>query len=332
MECKISIIVPVYNSSPYLRSCIDSILKQSLSDWELLLVNDGSTDDSGEICDEYAGRYPAIRVIHKENAGVSAARNTGLAEATGEYIGFVDSDDTIRPEMYEEMYKVAILNHSEIVMCDAITVFPDGRTEPDTITQLPKSCALERKDWTPMLLKEMAGSACRCIYQRALVEKHQVSFPTSLKFSEDRIFNLYLMGYAAKLFYIKKGFYNRLVWEGSAVHRFHADYYEHIKKAGQATKRAIEAVWNVESKDYEKVYVEQLVGGAIGAINNYFYTTSQMSFRVRYRAIKRICFDDELQKVLRKSNRKDVRMTLLSHKFVFILCICAIVANKKNRR
>lgn len=99
MECKISIIVPVYNSSKYLRSCIDSILKQSLSDWELILVNDGSTDDSGEICDEYAVKYPAIRVIHKENAGVSEARNTGLVAATGEYVGFVDSDDTIRPEM-----------------------------------------------------------------------------------------------------------------------------------------------------------------------------------------------------------------------------------------
>lgn len=143
MECKISIIVPVYNSSKYLRSCIDSILKQSLSDWELILVNDGSTDDSGEICDEYAVKYPAIRVIHKENAGVSEARNTGLVAATGEYVGFVDSDDTIRPEMYQEMYDAAMENDAEIVMCDAVTVYPDGRTEPDTIAQLSESCAIE---------------------------------------------------------------------------------------------------------------------------------------------------------------------------------------------
>ena len=332
MECKISIIVPVYNSSPYLRSCIDSILKQSLSDWELLLVNDGSTDDSGEICDEYAGRYPAIRVIHKENAGVSAARNTGLAEATGEYIGFVDSDDTIRPEMYEEMYKVAILNHSEIVMCDAITVFPDGRTEPDTITQLPKSCALERKDWTPMLLKEMAGSACRCIYQRALVEKHQVSFPTSLKFSEDRIFNLYLMGYAAKLFYIKKGFYNRLVWEGSAVHRFHQDYYTHIKKAAQATRQAIEIVWSIDNKDYEKIYLDQFIGASIAAINNYCYSSSDFTWKQQRNMIELICADIELQKAIAVSNAAGLRERLISRRCVTMLFLLAKIANFKHRR
>lgn len=332
MECKISIIVPVYNSSQYLRSCIDSVLKQSLSDWELILVNDGSTDNSGEICDEYAARYPVIRVIHKENAGVSEARNTGLVAATGEYVGFVDSDDTIRPEMYQEMYDAAMENDAEIVMCDAVTVYPDGRTEPDTIAQLSESCAIEHSNWTPDLLKEMAGSACRCIYQRSLIERNRVRFPTSLKFSEDRIFNIYLMGYASRVCYIKKGFYNRLMWEGSAVHKFHQDYYTHIKKAAQATQRAIEAVWSTTGENYTKVYIDQFVGGAIAATNNYFYTTSTLTLKERYGAIKQICTDAELQIALQACERKSFRMKLIARRFVLMLCACAISANLKHRR
>lgn len=332
MECKISIIVPVYNSSKYLRSCIDSILKQSLSDWELILVNDGSTDDSGEICDEYAVKYPAIRVIHKENAGVSEARNTGLVAATGEYVGFVDSDDTIRPEMYQEMYDAAMENDAEIVMCDAVTVYPDGRTEPDTIAQLSESCAIEHSNWTPDLLKEMAGSAWRCIYQRRLIERNRVRFPTSLKFSEDRIFNLYLMGYASRLCYLKKGFYNRLMWEGSAVHRFHQDYYENIKKAAQTTKQAIENVWRFENKNYEKIYLEQFIGGAIAAINNYCYSSSDMTWKQQWSMIGAICKDDELQNAISASNTAGRRGCWISRHCVAGLFLSAKIANFKHRR
>ena len=332
MECKISIIVPVYNSSKYLRSCIDSILKQSLSDLELILVNDGSTDDSGEICDEYAVKYPAFRVIHKENAGVSEARNTGLVAATGEYVGFVDSDDTIRPEMYQEMYDAAMENDAEIVMCDAVTVYPDGRTEPDTIAQLSESCAIEHSNWTPDLLKEMAGSAWRCIYQRRLIERNRVRFPTSLKFSEDRIFNLYLMGYASRVCYIKKGFYNRLMWEGSAVHRFHQDYYTHIKKAAQATRQAIEIVWSIDNKDYEKIYLDQFIGASIAAINNYCYSSSDFTWKQQRNMIELICADIELQKAIAVSNAAGLRERLISRRCVTMLFLLAKIANFKHRR
>ena len=97
----ISIIVPVYRVEPYLRQCIESILGQTYRDIEVLLIDDGSPDHSREICDEYAEKDGRVRVFHTENRGLSAARNLGLQEAKGEYIGFVDSDDWIEPEMYE---------------------------------------------------------------------------------------------------------------------------------------------------------------------------------------------------------------------------------------
>lgn len=101
MNPKISIIVPVYEVEPYIHKCVDSILAQTFTDFELILVDDGSPDNCGEICDEYEENDSRIRVIHKENGGPSSARNAGLNIAKGDYIGFVDSDDWIETDMYE---------------------------------------------------------------------------------------------------------------------------------------------------------------------------------------------------------------------------------------
>ena len=114
---KVSIIVPVYKVEPYLRRCLDSIAAQTFTDWECMLIDDGSPDASGEICDEYASRDGRFRVIHQENKGVSAARNAGLTAAKGKYIGFVDSDDWIEPNMYEHLYTAVLKTKSDCVVC-----------------------------------------------------------------------------------------------------------------------------------------------------------------------------------------------------------------------
>ena len=111
---KISIIVPVYNAEKYLRKCVDSILNQTFKDFELILVDDGSIDTSGKICDEYNLKDNRIKVIHKENGGLSSARNAGLDIAQGEYIGFVDSDDWIELDVYEELYKICKENDTDV--------------------------------------------------------------------------------------------------------------------------------------------------------------------------------------------------------------------------
>ncbi len=105
-EPKISIIVPIYNVERYLRECLDSILAQTFGDWECILVDDGSPDGCPQICDEYAARDPRFRVIHRANGGQSAARNSGLRVARGQYIGFVDSDDWIAPQLFERLYRL----------------------------------------------------------------------------------------------------------------------------------------------------------------------------------------------------------------------------------
>ena len=113
----ISVIVPVYGTEMYLSACVDSILNQTVRDLELLLIDDGSPDHSGEICDEYARKDGRVRVFHTENHGVSAARNLGIREARGEYIGFVDSDDWIEPDMYEVLLKNIEAAGADISVC-----------------------------------------------------------------------------------------------------------------------------------------------------------------------------------------------------------------------
>ena len=123
----VSVIVPIYKVQPYIRRCIDSVMMQTYGDFELLLVDDGSPDDCGRICDEYAEKDNRIRVIHKKNGGLSDARNAGLDAATGEYIYFLDGDDCILPDLLEKA--VARMECGlDMVVFSFINAYPDNRT------------------------------------------------------------------------------------------------------------------------------------------------------------------------------------------------------------
>lgn len=133
MNSLISIVVPVYNVQNYLDCCVKSLVSQSYSNIEIILVDDGSTDNSANICDEWKKKDPRIRVIHKQNGGLSDARNAGMAMATGAYIGFVDSDDYIHKDMYRLLYENLLENKSDISAC-GIELFWDNDSKTKTLT------------------------------------------------------------------------------------------------------------------------------------------------------------------------------------------------------
>lgn len=324
---KVSVIVPVYNGQRYLDKCIASILGQTYSHLELILIDDGSQDSSGDICDRWAAKDPRVKVIHQKNQGVSAARNAGLDVVTGDYIGFVDADDEIAPETYEIALH-SICEH-DIAMWDAVTVWSDGRAEPDTIPLLEQDCTITRRDWTPDLLGQMAGSACRCLYKISCVEG--LRFAKGIKFSEDRLFNLYAMGRCNSLRYMKTPLYYRLMHAESAVHRYHEDYLEAYKLAHIATMEALAQEWAAKP-DYVQIYNRQLVGGAQGAINNYFYKTSPLTITQKWKKVHSLCRDAYLQKVLSETESIGLRGMLIKYNLVSALCVLACLANKKHGR
>jgi glycosyltransferase involved in cell wall biosynthesis len=302
-------------------------LAQTHADLELILINDGSRDNSGSICDGWAEKDARVKVIHQENQGVSAARNAGLAIATGGYIGFVDADDEIAPETYEIVLQQ--MEDHDIVMWDTVTVWGDGRTEPDTIPLLEKDCTITSKDWTPALLGQMAGSACRCLYRAKSISG--IHFPKGIKFSEDRLFNLHAMGRCSSLRYFKTALYYRLMHSESAVHRYHEDYFDACKLAHKAIIKALEQEWNREA-GYVQVYNLQLISGAMSAIYNYFYKTSPLTLRQKRKKVRALCCDEYLQKVISQTEDIGLRGKMMKRKAIFALCVLASLTNKKHGR
>lgn len=127
---KLSIIVPVYNAGEYLEKCLDSLVGQTIDDYEIILINDGSTDGSQQIIDSYVNQHPKlIRTKTVENGGQGRARNIGIDMARGDYLGFVDSDDWVDTSMYQRLYSAAVESCAELVICDMVSVYPDGREE-----------------------------------------------------------------------------------------------------------------------------------------------------------------------------------------------------------
>ena len=190
---EISIIIPVFNVEKYLVRCIESILNQSDSDFELILVNDGSTDYSGKICDDYAYKYPFIHVLHQENLGTSAAKNAGIDwvfnNSTSNYITFVDSDDAIKSNYLYTLYNYAQKNNADVVSCKAIRVYNDTEINL-ALNTLEEPIQPERlyngKDACISLYKttaEISISPCTKLYKRHLFQN--LRFPVG-KIHEDQ--------------------------------------------------------------------------------------------------------------------------------------------------
>ena len=200
---KISVIVPVYNAKKYLHQCVESILSQSFADFELLLVNDGSTDGSGAICDEYVQKDSRVRVLHKENGGVSSARNLGLDNARGEWISFVDADDWLELNMYESLYKSATEEESEIVYSD---FYMNHRNKKDYYSASRYSS--EKKEMMKNYIFFSWTVLWNFIAKRDLYISNNLKSPTHLCYCEDFELSVRLFHFAKKISYVNKPLYN----------------------------------------------------------------------------------------------------------------------------
>lgn len=217
----ISVIVPVYNTEKYLRRCIDSVLAQTYKDFELLLIDDGSKDSSGAICDEYAENDARVRVFHKENGGVSSARNMGLDHARGEWITFVDSDDWIDRTMYEEMHTSLLEEHADIVYCNMDMIFADHHK-----VYKVADFSSEKKVFLNNFINSWT-SLCIMVIKKDLFDNYNIRCPEGVAFAEDYHVSVRLMYYANKISYVDKPLYcyNR-VNETSALHTFSPIHYD----------------------------------------------------------------------------------------------------------
>lgn len=208
----ISIIVPVYKVEPYLRRCIDSVLNQTYPDFELILVDDGSPDNCGVICDEYAEKDSRIRVIHQKNGGLSAARNAGLDVATGKFIYFLDSDDAIRPNLLETVLPY-MEDGNDMVAFHYDNCYPEGRTEPVANHVLGEFDTAElsaRKAFvlSVLLTYRMGWEAWSRMFSRDIIEQYHLRFEDNKRiFAEDLYFCLCYCTHARRIVSIPDSLY-----------------------------------------------------------------------------------------------------------------------------
>ena len=186
----VSVIIPVYNVEKYLKRCVDSVLCQEGISLEIVLVDDGSTDSSGQMCDEYAARHSNIRCLHISNAGPATAKNKGYDVATGYYVAFIDSDDEIKPDMFSSMLQSGYRHHADIVCCNYIQVDEEGHISHTKHTG-QEYVLTQDEALKAILIKDKIYSQCWTkIYNRNTMQKNGVRNTEGLKTEEDFIYNI----------------------------------------------------------------------------------------------------------------------------------------------
>lgn len=237
-KAKVSVIVPVYNVEKYLSRCIDSLLRQTLTNIEIILVDDESPDKCPQMCDAFATKDNRIKVIHKKNGGLGYARNSGLDISTGEYVSFLDSDDYVDSATYQWLYETASKSNSDAVYYSYET-FDDtgkayGHNLDDSIIEYKCQDSIKR------LMLDMVGSSpnerndrniqmssCTAFYRRSVIENYNLRFLSEREYiSEDLIFNMDFLAHASKVLRTNRSFYHYYINTNSLTHKIRLDRIE----------------------------------------------------------------------------------------------------------
>lgn len=219
----VSVIIPVYNSESYLHRCVDSLLTQSYADFELILVDDGSRDSSSDICDEYARKDDRVKVFHRENAGVSSARNLGLDNATGEFVVFVDSDDWVDIHFLEYLYTAVHKEKSDIAVCEIINYYGHK-------IKISNNSLIEKGKCAYIKHQIIAGftSVCNMMFNREFIEANRLRFE-KVRYSEDFIFSIKAICLSKRITYVANHlYYYDRTNEISALHHYPDDMYKDL--------------------------------------------------------------------------------------------------------
>ena len=237
MKDKVSVIIPVYNASKYIRTCLDSVINQTYSDVEIILIDDGSPDDCGKIIDEYAGKDERIIALHTENNGVSVARNLGIDNATGRYIQFVDSDDFLEPKMIERMVHSIKSYNCDMVMCG---FFDMNLSHTKEVLPAVDSGRYSKEEYLECILNDPYALDYGVLWNKLFKRKYfneNTRFNDDMDFGEDFIFCLKYLKNAHAIGIIKKAMYNYVRFNSNSLMYIHAkekktasEYIEYMNK------------------------------------------------------------------------------------------------------
>ncbi|MCR4787646.1 MAG: glycosyltransferase family 2 protein [Lachnospiraceae bacterium] len=255
-EPKISVIVPVYNKEQYLEKCLDSLLAQTYPNKEIVIADDGSTDESGKICDRYAALHDEIKVIHKENGGLISAWKAGFFASTGEYVTFVDSDDYVDTVMLKEMAEKLSGIKGEVVLSDYAITMDDGSER--FVYQTLKPGEYDRKTIKNKIIPELLGrehriisySRCMKLIERSLIESNTHNLDERVGMAEDSTIILPVLFDSSRIYMMdRKVYYHYRYIKDSMVHRYDRNLYENNRIYQSVIKRIIEEKFTGDERE-----------------------------------------------------------------------------------
>ncbi len=285
-KSKISVIVPVYNVEKYLHKCVDSIINQTYKNLEIILVDDGSPDNCPKICDDYVKQDERVKVVHKENAGVSAARNTGIRAATGDYVCFFDGDDFIEKNMVEKMLDAIEKKGCDICVCGYSVDFYDNLDKEETVKiVIPWNQPSEQKS---LIEYEkhlgICGYVWNKLYSVNLLKLLELNFDEEISLYEDLIFNSKAFCEGAKVCFIDNIGYHYIQRQRETLGVKYYDNLVSLSLKAIKARRDILTIWGVEEEQIENICNSQfidVVWGAIKSIKNAKFSTSEKKQKIR---------------------------------------------------
>jgi glycosyltransferase involved in cell wall biosynthesis len=332
---KISVVIPVYNVENYLHRCIDSLLNQTFQDFEIILIDDGSKDNSGKICDEYAQKDKRIKVFHKKNARVSAARNDGIKIAKGKYISFIDSDDWIEPEMYQEMINRAEKLNLDFIMCDykkRSNDYEDKRTQPirggyyskrDIKNELFQCLIMfENIEYPPTI------SNWVCLFNLEFLKKNNLYYDEDIHYDEDSIFGSKIMYHANNFYYLKnQHYYNYYYNANSTTNTYNENKWNSFLKINERLVKYFGKTIEYDFSRQIKINMLYLTLSALGQIKY-----SEKHGKERINMIKKIMFHPKVKELFKEFKLPNVswktKVIILLIKFKMVRLYSLIVLKR----
>ncbi|MBZ9687727.1 glycosyltransferase [Clostridium estertheticum] len=345
MKPYISVIIPIYNAEKYLNKSINSVLNQTIKNIEVILVDDGSSDKSGQIIDKYEEEDSRIVVIHQKNQGVSVARNAGMSIANGQYIGFIDPDDWAQEEMYEVLYSKAIKNNCDIVICDFQMEDINGHIS-EVIKHPFKSGVLMEQDiikdeiCMQMLIAGIFTSVNNKIYLRSYLEENKIRFLPGINIREDYFFNMDLFNYSKRVFYISTPYYHYQNVPNSASKQYHKHEFEVVLKLYEYKIMYLEN-WKLNSREVRYKMSSDFLREVKDVAMYVFDSSNLDNFKSKVEKIRSIVNNPTVEKsfddykyeniIYKNSIIEDIIINLLKNKSVILLSTMSLIANIKHR-
>ena len=339
MKPAITIIIPVYNVENYIHKSIESILSQTLSNIEIILVDDGSTDKSGEIADFYAKKDLRIKVIHQKNHGVSISRNVGLELAIGEYIAFIDPDDWVDDDMFEKLYCEAIQNNCDVVMCGFSKEYIKSNKSVKVFHLFQSNTVLLKdyikKEICSQLLKHgFFTSVCDKIYRRSFLEKYKIRMYNDIQLREDYLFNMDIFNFAERAIYLPMPFYHYRIITNSAITKYHKNRFQFDLKIYNEKKEYAKK-WFPDNQKYLKIVSYDFLLDVYYNVIKVYNKNNLENIKNKYKHICEIINHSDTRQALLQCEKfvsaKDIinyiKIKLIKNKCIFILNAISLFGN-----